>query len=218
MKQKVQPTSKHLLLVSQVAAPKLPHIPGADEETKGLLNFMELTGKNTLRLSGIDAIISKVMEAITLYSSIHFACHGRQAVGSPLKSGFYLGDGLLELSQLIKLQIPNADFAFLSACQTSTGDEALSEEVVHLAAGMLAAGYRSVVSTMWSINDTFGLEIAQEFYRQLLLNQTADSRFAKLDGSCAAYALHQATLKLRLKVGDTEEGLLKWAPYVHFGI
>ena len=215
MKQKVQPTSKHLLLVSQVDAPDLPRIPGADEETKRLLEFLEGTGNNSLRLSGPDARISKVMAEMTSYSSIHLACHGQQEVGSPLKSGFYLGDGPLELSEIMKHLIPNADFAFLSACQTSTGDEALSEEVVHLAAGMLAAGYRSVVSTMWSIDDAFGPEIAQGFYQQL---QTADGRCARLDGARAAYALHEATKTLRQKVGTTEKGLLIWAPYVHFGI
>ena len=46
-----------------------------------------------------------------------------------------------------------ADLALLSACQTSAGDEKLSEEVIHLAAGMLAAGYRGAVATMWSIRD-----------------------------------------------------------------
>ncbi|KAI0082963.1 hypothetical protein BDY19DRAFT_981531, partial [Irpex rosettiformis] len=49
--------------------------------------------------------------------------------------------------------LPNADLAVLSACQTATGDEKLSEEAVHLAAGMLNIGYKSVIGTMWSISD-----------------------------------------------------------------
>ncbi len=71
-------------------------------------------------------------------------------------------DGL-ELSEIIKLQIPNTKFAFLSACQTE-----LSEEVVHIAAGMLAAGYQSVVGTMWSIFDESAPEFAQWFYQYLV--------------------------------------------------
>lgn len=39
-----------------------------------------------------------------------------------------------------------------------TGDEKLSDEVVHLAAGISAAGYRGVVATMWSISDVYGLQ------------------------------------------------------------
>ncbi|KAJ6487356.1 hypothetical protein DFH09DRAFT_841575, partial [Mycena vulgaris] len=41
----------------------------------------------------------------------------------------------------------------LSACQTARGAKGLQEESVHLAAGMLLAGYRGVIATMWSIMD-----------------------------------------------------------------
>jgi hypothetical protein len=44
------------------------------------------------------------------------------------------------------------------------------EEVVPLAAGMLAAGYRSVVATMWSINESYGPHVAREFYRDIILH------------------------------------------------
>ena len=42
---------------------------------------------------------------------------------APLESGFYLNDGKLKLSETTEHRIPHADLAFLSACQTSTGDE-----------------------------------------------------------------------------------------------
>jgi CHAT domain-containing protein len=51
----------------------------------------------------------------------------------------------LKLSTIITKQFLHADFAFLSACQTATGDEKLSEEAVYLAAGLLLAGYRNDV-------------------------------------------------------------------------
>ena len=50
----------------------------------------------------------------------------------------------------MKKRLPKVQLAFLSACQTSVGDKSLSEEAVHLAAGMLAVGYRGVIATMWS--------------------------------------------------------------------
>ena len=71
-------------------------------------------------------------------------------------------------------QISNPDLAFLSARQTSKGDFRLSEEVVHLAAGMLAAGYRGVVSTMWDISDIHGPEFATEFYKYLLTEKGSE--------------------------------------------
>ena len=69
---------------------------------------------------------------------------------------------------MMKQRIPHADHAFLSACQTGTGDRKLSDEVAHIAAGMLAVGYQGVVATMWSISDAHGPEITQGFYERNL--------------------------------------------------
>ncbi len=207
------------MLVSQAEAPKLPHIPCADKETDMLLNLVREADINAARISGKDATISRVKEAMISYNSIHFACHASQDASSPLNSGFHLLDERLGLSEIMKLQIPNANFAFLSACQTSAGDEKLAEEAVHLAAGMLAAGYRSVIATMWSIKDDYGPEIAELFYSQLLESGPhCGGEKRQIDGAKTAYALHHATRRFREKLGDTEEALLTWVPYVHFGI
>ncbi|TFY69727.1 hypothetical protein EVG20_g3025 [Dentipellis fragilis] len=89
----------------------------------------------------------------------------------------------------------NAAFAFLSACQTSAGDEALSDEAVHLAAGMQMAGYRSVVATMWSIKD--GPTVASEFYRRIFDN-------GRPDCTRATHALHDAVIHLREDAGKNQ--------------
>lgn len=219
MKQQIVITPNNLLLVSQADAVQhnLPEIPGTDKETELVSAFLEGVGIGSQRLAGVDATTTKVKEQMGLYSSIHLACHGQQERYSPLKSCFHLRDGKLELSEIMKHQIPNADLAFLSACQTSTGDRSLSEEAVHLAAGMLAAGYRSVVATMWSIDDSYGPEMAHQFY-QFLLRVGMGEGVPNLDGAKASNALHLAVQHLREKVGDTETGLSKWVPYVHFGI
>jgi CHAT domain-containing protein len=41
--------------------------------------------------------------------------------------------------------------AFLSACETAKGDEAVPDEALHLAATLMFAGFRAVVATMWSV-------------------------------------------------------------------
>jgi len=217
----------NLLLVSQAKAPGLPEIPGADDETDALSNIMQKYRIPHYRFSDTAATIQNVKKNIGSYSAIHLACHGKQIVGKPLKSGFYLRDeddpsgepqlGCLSLSEIIKENLPNADLAFLSACQTSTGDQILSNEAVHLAAGMLTAGYRSVIGTMWSIQDQYGQFIAEEFYKNLLERNTVDD-VPRLDGSQAAYALHHAVKCLCKEVGDGPHGFSIWLPYVHFGV
>jgi CHAT domain-containing protein len=147
------------------------------------------------------------------HSWAHFACHGVQDVQEPLESGLCLYDGCLDLLEIMKEKIPNLDLAFLSACQTSKGDLKLSEEVVHLAAGMLATGYCGVVGTMWSISDMHGPAFATEFYKYLLREKKLD----KLDSTQAAYALDYATRKVQERLEEGYTTFLTWVPYVHFG-
>jgi CHAT domain-containing protein len=89
------------------------------------------------------------------------------------------------ISEIIKMSLPHADLAFLSACQTATGAEALPEEVVHSAAEMPGAGYRGVIATMWSIMDRGAPRIADDVYAHLLKD-------TKRDHTRAASALHLA--------------------------
>ena len=76
---------------------------------------------------------------------------------------------------------------------------------MHLAAGMLAAGYRSVVATMWSIKDEYGPVIAEDFYTYIL---KANAGGGQMDSAHAAHALHYAVHNIQKRLGDTEEALL----------
>ena len=169
----------------------------------------------SLLLEDASASVVQVQAEMNSHNWVHFACHAIQDIKEPLNSGVQLDDNRLELLEMMKQKLSNVDHAFLSACQTSTGDEKLSDEAVHLAAGMLAAGYQSVVATMWSIKDKYGPIVAKDFYAYILKEDFGDK---KLKSENAAYALHYAIQKIRKELGDTEEALLTWVPYVHFGI
>jgi CHAT domain-containing protein len=201
-----------LFMISQPDTPHLPRIPGTTEEIDRVEQKLTSRDVQILRLDSAAATVDRGIANMKAYRCIHFACHAQQNTEKPLQSGFSLYDGRLELSSIIQQRLVGADLAFLSACQTSAGDEKLSEEAVHLAAGMLAAGYRGVVATMWSIRDKYGPIIAEDFYSNL----TEDSEC--LSGEYAARALHHATQNLRKSLGDSESGLLIWVPYVHFGL
>ena len=201
-----------LFMISQPDTPHLPRIPGTTEEVHRVEQKLMSRNVQVLHLDSAAATVDRGIANMKTYSCIHFACHAQQNAEKPLKSGFSLYDGQLELSSIIQQRLVGADLAFLSACQTSTGDEKLSEEAVHLAAGMLAAGYRGAVATMWSIRDKYGPIIAEDFYSNLI--QDSDH----LNGEYAARALHHATQNLRKSLGDSESALLTWVPYVHFGL
>ncbi|KAF6760386.1 CHAT domain-containing protein [Ephemerocybe angulata] len=164
-------------------------------------------------LQGSELTIDGCLSLMDYYSSAHFACHASQNAADPLESRFIFHEGYLNLLAVIRQILQDVDLAFLSACQTSTGEEKLSDEAVHLAAGMLAAGYRRVVPTMWSIGDRHAPGVSFDFYHYLWKDKK--DRF---EGAKSAQALHHAIQSLRLRLNDdSEKSLLAWIPYVHFG-
>ncbi|KAJ3481712.1 hypothetical protein NLJ89_g12189 [Agrocybe chaxingu] len=71
---------------------------------------------------------------------------------------------------------------------------------------------------MWSIKDDYGPKIAGAFYEHLLDGAAGEGGKKRLDGVRAARALDHAIRSIREEIGDSEEALLTWVPYVHFGI
>ncbi|KAF5329890.1 hypothetical protein D9611_013399 [Ephemerocybe angulata] len=203
-----------LLLTSQPNAPGAPPIPGTTKEIRAIAERAEKNGVRAKKLEGDEISIEACLEEMKDFSSVHLACHGSQNAAEPLQSRFLFHQGSLELGTILKSNLKNADLAFLSACQTSTGQEKLADEAVHLAAGMLAAGYRRVIGTMWSIGDAPAQQVAITFYEYLFSHRDGTSGTG-FDGTHSAVALHHATHQLRLD--DSEHSLLTWIPFVHFG-
>lgn len=211
--------SSGVFVVSQPNTPGHTPLPGTTREVQAVKGVLDQNGARNVHFEGEQATQDSSMEQMALYRSVHFACHGFQDPKEPLASGFFLHDGRLQLSRIIKNNLKDAEVAFLSACQTSTGDEKLSEEAVHLAAGMVAAGYRGVVGTMWSIRDQYAPELAVNFYTELLrLSSGEEKRRGGVGAHNAAEALHYTVGQLRAKLGDKEDALFTWVPYVYFGI
>ncbi|CAG8687222.1 13534_t:CDS:1, partial [Acaulospora colombiana] len=195
-----------LLSVIQPSVPGATSIPETKEELECIK--VQIGGRDHIILEGQQGTKAQVMKAMKDSNWVHLACHGSQRQDEPTKSGLILEDGHLTLEEIIKLDLPNAEFAFLSACQTMTGEETLSDEAVHIAGGMLLAGYRGVVATMWSIQDDVAPEVANEFYRRIM----ADG--GRPDSRKAAEALHYSIQQLRKKGGISPT---TWIPFVHLG-
>ncbi|PVF92655.1 hypothetical protein CPB86DRAFT_829849 [Serendipita vermifera] len=197
----------NLLSVIQSSAPGASAIPSTKKELEYIRQ--RLSGRGHVVLEGPAGTKKRVMDGMENCNWLHLACHGTQRADEPTKSALLLDDGHLTLEEIIKLDLPHAEFAFLSACQTTTGDESLSEEAVHIAGGMLLAGYRSVVATMWSIQDELAPMVTDEFYRHIM------SEGASPDPRKAAEALHMSMEKLRQQPGVQ---LTDWIPFVHLGV
>jgi CHAT domain-containing protein len=199
-----------LLTISQPATPDQNHLPGTVDEVNAIYTLQ--TPSNRLHITRLDdqeATVAAVLQHMKECSWIHLACHGVQDAASPTDSAFLLFDSPLTLREIMKQSFPHTELAVLSACQTAKGDSELPEEAIHLAAGMLMAGYGSVVATMWSIRDNDAPIIAEKFYKYLIEEASGDS-------SRAAYALHHAVAHLRKVRGENEFSC--WVPFIHLGI
>jgi CHAT domain-containing protein len=168
----------------------------------------------TKTLIGATATPPVVLERLQDHQFAHIVSHGILESGKPFDSSFQLYNGKrLSLLDIVRSQLPDAEFAFLAACHTAEmTDESPSDEALHLTAAMQYCGFRSVVGTMWAMADTDGRDIAGNFYKSLFSSRKKGVRYHER----TAEALRDAVVKLRRKKG-IGMSLERWVNYVHYG-
>ena len=102
---------------------------------------------------------------------LHVASHGRFEPAAPLASALLLAGegsegGQLTVGELYSMRIA-ADLVTLSACETGLGRIERGDEVVGLTRGFLYAGARSVVASLWQVDDQATGELMKAFYAAL---------------------------------------------------
>lgn len=123
------------------------------------------------------------------YQIIHLATHGKadDKVGDYSYLAFSLPmdstkSGLLFTRDLYNLRL-NSDLVVLSACETGTGELQRGEGIISLARGFSFAGTKSIITSIWSVNDASTSKLMQDFYHYLKEGKPKDEslRLAKLD-------------------------------------
>ncbi|KAG9126750.1 hypothetical protein FRC07_002128 [Ceratobasidium sp. 392] len=196
-----------ILAVGQASTSGLAALPGTTEELARIKQLAR--GLKFTQVEGEKATADAVLSAMEDHSWVHLACHALQDANHPTSSALQLHESKINLITIARRSFKHATFAFLSACQTATGDEYLPEEAVHLSAGMLMAGYPTVIGTMWSIRDEDAPLVAREVYSRLLAGGMPNT-------VGVAQALHVAVEVLRAKVGEHE--FARWVPFIHIGV
>jgi CHAT domain-containing protein len=118
-----------------------------------------------------EASKSNFMKAGSLFSRIHFASHGKFVASDPLSSGLLLAkgdaaEGMLTVGELYSMNLA-ADLVTLSACETGLGSIGNGDDVVGLTRGFLYAGARSIVASLWSVDDRATGLLMRAFYANL---------------------------------------------------
>ncbi|MBW2390104.1 MAG: CHAT domain-containing protein [Deltaproteobacteria bacterium] len=114
------------------------------------------------------------------YSIVHLASHGQ--IGARAEDSYVLThDGKIELGELSSMLAETRfrdqplELLALSACETAAGDERAALGLSGLA---VRAGARSVLGTLWKVNDVAASKLMVAFYREL--TQPGTSRASAL--------------------------------------
>ena len=184
-------------------------LPGADGE----ITAIKAAKTTVTTLTSAMATPETVIEGLRGHRFAHFVCHGSLEIGKPFDASLELHSANLTLLEIVRSQLPAAEFAFLAACHTAELTEgSVADEGLHLAAAMQYCGFRSVVGTMWAMADTDGADLSQHFYKEIFADETDQIGIPYHERS--ARALQIAVKKLRKKRGMTLE---RWVNFVHYG-
>ena len=195
------------LIVGNPSVPpqtKLPSLPGARREA---LEIAELLGVSPT--VGDEATKKHVLQRIREVSLIHIAAHGDPERGEialassfPSRRSPRKDDFMLTMEDVAKVGT-RAKLVVLSCCHSGKGQIMKSEGVVGISRAFLAAGARSVLVTLWDVDDRATKEFMIRFYGHL-----------KRDKLSANESLHQTMKWMR----DSKRYRIRdWSPFVLIG-
>ena len=183
---------------------KLPQLPFASMEVEIIGNILM-----TDPLVGTRATKDEVLRRLNHVALVHIAAHGCMETGeialcpnpiraSPIPEG---EDFLLTMSDVMNVKL-RARLVVLSCCHSGQG-KITAEGVVGIARAFLAAGARSVLVSLWAIDDEATLAFMMHFYQYLL------------EGRRASESLNQAMKRLR--ESEKYRKVKYWAPFELIG-
>jgi len=182
-------------------------LPGARREAEMIARRL-----GVWPLLGQDATKKAVLEKLNSVSLIHIAAHGNAERGEialapvePVHPGSTTVTGipqeddyLLKMSDISKVKV-RAKLVVLSCCHSGRG-RIRAEGVVGIARAFLGAGARSVLVTLWALDDSATKKLMSRFYEHLV------------HGESASVSLHAAMKWMR------DHGFTKvpsWAPFIY---
>ena len=159
-------------------------------------------------LLGKQATKQAVLEAINSVGLIHFAAHGFEEEGEIVLTPNVdtrnkipkEEDYLLTMSDISKVQL-RAKLVVLSCCHSASG-QIKAEGVVGIARAFLGSGARSVLVSLWRVQDSATEQLMSHFYEHLV------------NGDSASESLHEAMKWMRC---NGYSDVRQWAPFMLIG-
>lgn len=148
-----------------------------------------------------DAVISRLGQV----EIAHFAAHAYFEEGSPLDSGVILAKGeVLTAREILASRSMSPNFVVLSACQSGMNKPLGGDEITGLSQSFIYAGARSLIASLWSVEDSSTAYLMSNFYTEWYKN-----------GSDKPSALRYAMLKTRTQ--DRWKHTYYWGAFTLIG-
>jgi CHAT domain-containing protein len=118
-------------------------------------------------------------------------------------------DGIFTASEVAMLDLKGVDLVVLSACETSLGATAGGEGMIGLQRAFQVAGARTVIASLWKVDDTATQKLMEQFYRNLW-----EHKMGKLE---ALESAQKWLMKQKRPDGGTYADPYYWAAFVLSG-
>ena len=161
-------------VAGRVSANGLMRLTHASEEANAIAAVVPW---NTWIATGFEANRDKVLSnKLAGYKILHFATHGIINPVHPELSGLLFSmtrpdgspqNGYLQLHDIYNMKL-SADLTVLSACDTALGQDVKAEGLIGLTRGFMYAGSRSVVASLWKVDDRATSVLMKHFYQKML--------------------------------------------------
>lgn len=112
------------------------------------------------------------------YDVLHLACHGQFRADNPLFSSLHLADGWITVRDICSQKL-KAQLVTLSACETGLNEIFAGDEILGLSRGFLRAGAKSLVLSLWSVNDEATTGLMKDFYAEIKNGKTTAEALQK---------------------------------------
>jgi CHAT domain-containing protein len=137
-------------------------------------------------LTGDNATPTAFLHSTRVGTVLHAACHGTWRLGDAYASGLHLAPGLGESGYLSVARLHRdadlrgLELVVLSACDTGRSSSSWPslQDYLGIDGAFLACGARTVVSSLWEVDDLAGLLFSVELHRRLVSGTGIQTAFA----------------------------------------
>ena len=112
------------------------------------------------------------------HSILHFSGHGTHDTHRPENSGLLLTDGLLNAKTIAVLNLSTYQLISLAACETGITGKDDQGEYIGLSSAFLKAKARTILSTLWQVDELSSLWLTIKFYQTYLSGESPANSLA----------------------------------------